>query len=191
MDIAVGEDQLSQAIGRGGQNVRLASELTGWELNVMTAEEAEAKSEAEAAELVDLFIRDLDVDEDVSALLVEEGFSSVEEIAYVPTGELLGIEGFEEELVNALRQRARDVLTAHEAEAAAAEAPADDLLGMEGMDAATATQLATHGIRTMEELAEQSVDDLVEIEGLDAERAGALIMKARAPWFAAENSDSA
>jgi len=187
MDIAVGEDQLSQAIGRGGQNVRLASELTGWELNVMTAEQAEAKSEAEAAELVELFMRELDVDEDVSALLVEEGFSSVEEIAYVPTSELLEIEGFEEELVNALRQRARDVLAEREAVAAAAVAPADDLLAMDGMDDETAGKLAAQGIRSMEDLAEQSVDDLVEIEGLDAERAGALIMKAREPWFAEEN----
>ncbi len=184
MDIAVAEDQLSQAIGRGGQNVRLASELTGWELNVMTAEEADAKSEAEAAELVELFIRELAVDEDVSALLVEEGFSSVEEIAYVPTGELLEIEGFEEELVNALRQRARDVLAEREAAAAAEAAPAEDLLGMEGMDDETAQRLAAQGIRTMEALAEQSVDDLKAIEGLDDERAGALIMKAREPWFA-------
>jgi len=191
MDIAVGEDQLSQAIGRGGQNVRLASELTGWELNVMTAEEAEAKSEAEAAELVELFIRELDADEDLAGLLVEEGFSSVEEVAYVPTGELLDIEGFSEDLVNALRQRARDVLTEREAAAAEAEAPAEDLLGLEGMDDVTASRLAQQGIRTMEDLAEQSVDDLVEIEGLDAERAGALIMKAREPWFAEQEGNQA
>ena len=186
MDIAVGEEQLSQAIGRGGQNVRLASELTGWELNVMTAAEAEAKSEAEAAELVDMFLRELEVDEDLAGLLVEEGFSSLEEVAYVPVVELLEIEGFDEDLVNALRQRARDVLAEREAEAAAAVAPAEDLLGMEGMDETLAGHLAAHGIRTMEDLAEQSVDDLVEIEGLDAERAGALIMKAREPWFAEE-----
>ncbi|MEX0386455.1 transcription termination factor NusA [Spiribacter onubensis] len=186
MDIAVGEEQLSQAIGRGGQNVRLASELTGWELNVMTAAEAEAKSEAEAAELVDMFVRELDVDEDLAGLLVEEGFSSLEEVAYVPVVELLEIEGFDEDLVNALRQRARDVLAEREAETAAAEAPAEDLLAMEGMDESLAANLAAQGIRTMEDLAEQSVDDLVEIEGLDAERAGALIMKAREPWFAEE-----
>ncbi|MEX0430802.1 transcription termination factor NusA [Spiribacter insolitus] len=186
MDIAVGEEQLSQAIGRGGQNVRLASELTGWELNVMTAAEAEAKSEAEAAELVDMFVRELDADEDLAGLLVEEGFSSLEEVAYVPVVELLEIEGFDEDLVNALRQRARDVLAEREAEAAAAEAPAEDLLAMEGMDEGLAANLAAQGIRTMEDLAEQSVDDLVEIEGLDAERAGALIMKAREPWFAEE-----
>jgi len=186
MDIAVGEEQLSQAIGRGGQNVRLASELTGWELNVMTAAEAEAKSDAEAAELVDMFVRELDVDEDLAGLLVEEGFSSLEEVAYVPVVELLEIEGFDEDLVNALRQRARDVLAEREAEAAAAEAPAEDLLAMEGMDGSLAANLAAQGIRTMEDLAEQSVDDLIEIEGLDAERAGALIMKAREPWFAEE-----
>ncbi len=191
MDLAVAEDQLSQAIGRGGQNVRLASELSGWELNVMTAEEAEAKSEAEAAELVELFIRELDVDEDLAGLLVEEGFSSVEEVAYVPTAELLDIEGFEEDLVNALRQRARDVLAEREAEQAAAEAPAEDLLALEGMDETTAQRLAEQGIRTMEDLAEQSVDDLIEVEGLDAERAGALIMKAREPWFADDSGDQA
>ena len=191
MDIAVGEEQLSQAIGRGGQNVRLASELTGWELNVMTAEEAEAKSEAEAAELVEMFISNLDAEEGLAALLVEEGFSSVEEVAYVPTAELLEIEGFDEDLVNALRQRARDVLAEREAALAAESAPAEDLLTMEGMDAETAGRLAAQGIRTMEELAEQSVDDLLEVEGLDAERAGALIMKAREPWFAADEGDRA
>lgn len=189
MDIAVGEDQLSQAIGRGGQNVRLASELTGWELNVMTASEAEAKSESEAAELVERFASELDLDEELSALLVEEGFSSLEEIAYVPVVELLEIEGLDEEMVNALRQRARDVLASREAEAAAAEAPADDLLGLEGMDTAVAERLAAQGIRTMEDLAEQSVDDVVDIEGLDTERAAALIMKAREPWFADTGED--
>ena len=191
MDIAVGEDQLSQAIGRGGQNVRLASELTGWELNVMTAEEAEAKSEAEATELVEMFISSLDAEEELAALLVEEGFSSVEEVAYVPTAELLEIEGFDEDLVNALRQRARDVLAEREAAATAENAPAEDLLTMEGMDAETAGRLAAQGIRTMEDLAEQSVDDLLEVEGLDSERAGALIMKAREPWFAADEGDRA
>ncbi len=191
MDIAVAEDQLSQAIGRGGQNVRLASELTGWELNVMTAEEAEAKSEAEAVELVEMFMRELNVEEDISALLVEEGFSSLEEIAYVPIAELLDVEGFDEDIVNALRQRARDVLAEREAEMASAQAPAEDLLGMEGMDDETAQRLALQGIRTMEDLAEQSVDDLIEIEGLDAERAAALIMKAREPWFAAEGENQA
>ena len=191
MDIAVGEEQLSQAIGRGGQNVRLASELTGWELNVMTADEAEAKSEAEAAELVNLFIAQLDADEDLAALLVEEGFSSVEEVAYVPTAELLEIEGFNEDLVNTLRQRARDVLAAREAEAQAASGPAEDLLTMEGMDQGLAERLAAAGIRTMEDLAEQSVDDLLDVEGLDAERAGALIMKAREPWFAEEQGGQA
>ncbi|PWG63569.1 transcription termination factor NusA [Sediminicurvatus halobius] len=188
MDIAVAEEQLSQAIGRGGQNVRLASELTGWELNVMTAEEAEAKSEQEAAELVQMFMDELDADEDVAALLVEEGFSSLEEVAYVPASELLAIEGFEHEMVEALRARARDVLLTREIAAEEAgggsQEPADDLLSMEGMDETLARKLAAQGVVTMEDLAEQSVDDLTDIDGLDPERAAALIMKAREPWFA-------
>lgn len=195
MDIAVGEDQLSQAIGRGGQNVRLASELTGWELNVMTAEEAEAKSEQEAAELVQMFMDELDVDEDVAALLAEEGFSSLEEVAYVPAAELLEIEGFEHEMVEALRSRARDVLLTREIAAEEADggrqAPAEDLLSMEGMDETLARKLAAQGVVTMEDLAEQSVDDLMEVEGLDPERAAALIMKAREPWFADQEDSQA
>jgi N utilization substance protein A len=191
MDIAVAEEQLSQAIGRGGQNVRLASELTGWTLNVMTAEEAEAKNEAEARELLDLFTQSLDVDEEVAALLVEEGFSSLEEIAYVPAGELLEVEGFDEDVVEELRSRARDVLAEQEQAGGAAGSgggqPAEDLLAMEGMDESTAQRLAASGITTMEDLAEQSVDDLLEIEGIDQDRAAALIMKAREPWFAAED----
>ncbi|MCS4504663.1 Transcription termination/antitermination protein NusA [wastewater metagenome] len=186
MDIAVAEDQLSQAIGRGGQNVRLASQLTGWELNVMTADEAREKSEQETAELLQMFVDTLNVDEDISAVLVEEGFSSLEEIAYVPAAELLEIEDFDEDIVEALRARARDVLAEREAERAqaAGEVPAEDLLGMEGMDETLAQALAQQGITTMEDLAEQSVDDLLEVEGMDQERAAALIMKAREPWFA-------
>ncbi|HKJ94614.1 MAG TPA: transcription termination factor NusA [Gammaproteobacteria bacterium] len=187
MDIAVAEDQLSQAIGRGGQNVRLASELSGWELNVMTAAEAEEKSEAEAQELMRMFIENLDVDEEVAEVLVEEGFSSLEEVAYVPAAELLEIEAFDEDVVEELRARARDVVTRQDAEAAEAEAgaePAEDLLALEGMDEALARRLAARGIVTMEDLAEQAVDDLLEIDGLDQERAAALIMKAREPWFA-------
>jgi len=195
MDIAVGEDQLSQAIGRGGQNVRLASELTGWELNVMTAEEAEAKSEQEAAELVQMFMNELDVDEDVAALLVEEGFSSLEEVAYVPAAELLEIEGFEHDMVEALRSRARDVLLTREIAAEEAgggsKQPAEDLLSLEGMDETLARKLAAQGVVSMEDLAEQSVDDLMEIEGLDPERAAALIMKAREPWFADQEDSQA
>jgi N utilization substance protein A len=187
MDVAVADDQLSQAIGRGGQNVRLASALTGWELNVMTAEEAQAKSEAEAAELVQLFIDELNVDEGVAAILVQEGFSSVEEVAYVPTAELLEVEEFDEELVEELRARARDVLlTKAIAQEEQSGAPAEDLRTMEGMDAELAKALSERGILTVEDLAEQSIDDLMEVDGMDEERAAALIMKAREPWFAAQ-----
>ena len=186
MDVAVEEEKLSQAIGRGGQNVRLASELSGWELNVMTATEAEEKSESESRTLIDNFKTQLDVDEEVAVILVQEGFSSVEEIAYVPTSELLSIEEFDEDIVEELRNRARDVLITQaivtEEKLDQAE-PADDLLELEGMDKSLAFALAAHGIRTREDLAEQATDDLEDIEGLDPERAGKLIMAARAHWF--------
>ena len=186
MDIAVTEEKLSQAIGRGGQNIRLASELTGWELNVMTQQAAEAKSEGEAQQLVDIFKTQLDVDEDVAQILVQEGFSTIEEIAYVPASELNAVEEFDEEIVKELRNRARDVLLtqaiASEEKIDGAE-PADDLLGVDGMDRKLALQLASRGIVTREDLAEQAVDDLADIEGVDAERAGALIMAARKHWF--------
>ena len=189
MDIAVAEDKLSQAIGRGGQNVRLASQLTGWELNVMTEGEAEEKSEREARETQQLFMDRLDVDEEVAAILVQEGFSTVDEIAYVPPKELLEIEEFDEDMVEELRGRARDALLtqaiASEEQLSGAE-PAEDLLNMEGMDRELAYKLAAKGVITMEDLAEQSVDDLMDIEGMDKERAGALIMTARAPWFEQE-----
>ena len=186
MDIAVTEEKLSQAIGRGGQNIRLASELTGWELNVMTEQAAEEKSEGESRALVEQFKQQLDVDEDVAQILVQEGFSTIEEIAYVPTSELSGIEEFDEEIVKELRNRARDVLLtqaiANEEEIDGSE-PAEDLLQVDGMDEGLALQLASHGIVTREDLAEQAIDDLLEIEGIDAERAGALIMAARKHWF--------
>lgn len=189
MDIAVDEDKLSQAIGRGGQNVRLASQLTQWELNVMTESEAEEKSEREAREVQEMFMSQLDVDEEVAAILVQEGFSSVEEIAYVPPRELVDIEEFDEEIVEELRGRARDALLtqaiASEEKLSAVE-PAADLLKVEGMDIELAYELAARGVVTMEDLAEQSVDELMEIEGMDEERAAALIMTARAPWFEAE-----
>ncbi len=188
MDIAVAEDQLSQAIGRGGQNVRLASQLTGWELNVMTADEAQEKTERETAELLRMFVETLNVDEDIAAVLVGEGFSSLEEVAYVPTAELLEVEEFDDDIVEALRARAREVLAERESgggeQAGEGAEPAEDLLAMDGMDDALARTLARQGITTMEDLAEQSVDDLLEIEGMDQERAAALIMKAREPWFA-------
>jgi len=186
MDIAVTEEKLSQAIGRGGQNIRLASELSGWELNVMTQQAAEAKSEGEQRTLIEQFKTQLDVDEDVAQILVQEGFSTIEEIAYVPASELNAIEEFDEEIVKELRNRARDVLLT---QAIATEekidgaGPSDDLLGVDGMDEELASMLASRGIVTREDLAEQAVDDLLEIEGVDAERAGALIMAARKHWF--------
>lgn len=187
MDLAVSSDNLSQAIGRGGQNVRLASQLTGWELNVIDATKAEEKSEAEAAEIKKLFVEQLDVDDDIAMILVEEGFNSVEEIAYVPVSEMLQIEGFDEELVNELRNRAKDALliSAIAAEEKIESAhPADDLLNMEGMDKELAYELASEGIVTMEDLAEQSIDDLLRFTDMSEERAAQLIMKAREPWFA-------
>ena len=187
MDIAVEEEKLSQAIGRGGQNVKLASELTGWELNVMTEGEAEEKNEGEMRELQQLFMDQLDVDEEVAAILVQEGFSTVDEIAYVPPKELLEVEEFDEQIVEELRGRARDALLtqAISGEGDSAE-PAEDLLNMEGMTRDLAFELAARKIVTMEDLAEQSVDDISDIEGLNEEQAGALIMKAREPWFAEE-----
>ena len=189
MDVAVAEDNLAQAIGRSGQNVRLASELTGWRLNVMTEADAEAKRDQEVDSLVEHFIQHLDIDDDVARLLVEEGFTSLEEVAYVPAEEMLEIEEFDEDLVEELRARAKDELLnlaiASEEELDGAE-PADDLLEMDGMERHLAYILASRGIKTMEDLAEQSVDDLTDIEELDEERAAALIMTARAPWFESE-----
>jgi N utilization substance protein A len=186
MDIAVDEDKLSQAIGRGGQNVRLASQLTGWELNVMTEDQAEEKSEAEGRELQEMFMQQLDVDQEVATILAQEGFSSVEEIAYVPPKELLEIEEFDEQIVEELRGRARDALLAQAIrtdEELEAPEPAQDLLDLDGMDVQLAFQLASRGVCTMEDLAEQAIDDLLEIDGMNSERAAALIMTARAPWF--------
>jgi transcription termination/antitermination protein NusA len=186
MDIAVTEEKLSQAIGRGGQNIRLASELSGWDLNVMTEQAAEKKSETEAAKLVQSFKEQLDVDEEVAAILVQAGFSSIEEVAYVPASELAAIEEFDEDIVKELRNRARDVLLtqaiASEEQSSDAE-PSDDLLQVEGMDESLAATLASRGIVTREDLADQAIDDLTEIEGIDATRAGALIMAARKHWF--------
>lgn len=192
MDIAVEEDKLSQAIGRGGQNIRLASELSGWELNVMTEADAEEKSEDEAKELLEAFKEHLDVDEEVALILVQEGFSTIEEIAYVPASELVGIEEFDDTIVEELRSRARDVLLirAISSEEKIDEAePAEDLLSLDGMDRALAFVLASRGVVTREDLAEQAVDELADIEDLDEERAAALIMAARAHWF--ENEEQA
>jgi len=189
MDIAVAEEKLSQAIGRGGQNIRLASQLTGWELNVMTESDAEAKSESEASKLVQMFMKQLDVDEDVATILAQEGFSTIEELAYVPVSELANISEFDEEMVKELRNRARDVLLTQaiaSEESLEQSMPADDLLQLTGMNPDLALALARKGVRTREQLAEQSIDDLSDIQELDEQGAGALIMKAREIWFQAE-----
>ncbi|HBS43216.1 MAG TPA: transcription termination/antitermination protein NusA, partial [Oceanospirillales bacterium] len=186
MDVAVAEDNLAQAIGRGGQNVRLASELTGWEINVMTESEAVEKQNEEASAYVGVFMDSLDIDEDFALLLVEEGFTTLEEVAYVPMEEMLQIEGLDEDVVIELRNRAKDALLtsalASEEKLEAAE-PAEDLLTMDGMEKHLALVLASKGICTMEDLAEQSIDDLLDIEGMTEEKAGELIMTARKPWF--------
>jgi N utilization substance protein A len=189
MDIAVAEEKLSQAIGRGGQNIRLASQLTGWELNVMTESDAEAKSESESSKLVQMFMKQLDVDEDVATILAQEGFSTIEELAYVPVSELANISEFDEAMVKELRNRARDVLLTQaiaSEESLDQSMPADDLLQLTGMNPDLALSLARKGVRTREQLAEQSIDDLSDIPELDEQGAGALIMKAREIWFQAE-----
>jgi len=186
MDIAVAEDNLAQAIGRGGQNVKLASELTGWIFNIITEEEAAEKQEQEAGTVVTSFMEQLDVDEDVAIVLLEEGFTSLEEIAYVPIDEMIAIEGFDLEIVEELRSRARNTLTTKELADEAnriTQEPAEDLLTMEGMTTKLAYDLAALGIVTMEDLAEQAVDDLMEIEAMTEVLAGEIIMTARAPWF--------
>ncbi len=187
MEIAVEEENLAQAIGRNGQNVRLSSELTGWTINVMSVEDAAIKQQQETSSLIGLFTDALDVDDELAEVLVQEGFTSLEEIAYVPLDEILAIDGFEEDIANELRNRAKDALVtraiASQEDLSAANIN-EDLLTMEGMDDELALQLANKGILSMEELAEQSIDELIDIEGLDEQRAGELIMTARAPWFA-------
>lgn len=189
MDIAVAEENLAQAIGRGGQNVRLASELTGWEINVMSEQAAVEKQERESVGLLQNFVSLLDVDEEVAAVLIDAGFSSLEEIAYVPLDELLAVDGFDEDIAEELRNRAKDALLtqaiANEEKLEGAE-PAQDLLEVEGMDHAVAALLAARGIVTREDLAEQSIDDLLELEGMNEEQAGKLIMAARSHWFAVQ-----
>jgi len=185
MDIVVDEENLAQAIGRTGQNVRLASELTGWELNLMTIEESQKKSEEESSNVRKLFMEKLDVDEEIAEILVQEGFGTIEEIAYVPITEMLEIEAFDENTVNELRSRARNsLLTQAIVTEEKLEHEVEDLLTLEGMDGQTARLLAEKGITTKEVLADLATDDLVEMTGLDAERAKQLIMSARAPWFA-------
>lgn len=189
MDIAVSDEQLSQAIGRGGQNVKLASELTSWSLNVMSESQADQKSEEELQQLQAMFMEQLDVDEEIAVILAQEGFSSVEEVAYVPANELQAIEEFDEDIVEELRGRARDVLLTRaiaDEEKIGDEVPEQDLLDVEGMTDELSYQLAAIKICTRDDLAELSIDELMEVEDMDEERAGKLIMAARAHWFAEE-----
>ncbi|KXW55196.1 transcription termination factor NusA [Ferrovum sp. PN-J185] len=184
MDVVVDEEQLALAIGRSGQNVRLASELTGWELNIMTEAQAREKDDVESSHLRDLFVSRLDVDEEVADILIQEGFTSLEEVAYVPLNEMLEIEAFDEDTVNELRARARNaLLTEAIASEEKVEHAAEDLQHMKGMDSETAHLLANNGITTIQELADLATDELSELTGLDEERARELIMTARAPLF--------
>lgn len=193
MDVAVGEDNLAQAIGRSGQNVRLASDLTQWTINVMSVEEAAEKQEQESGAVIGVFIDALDLDDEVAEILVEEGFTTLEEVAYVPLDEMSSIEGFDEEIAEELRARAKDALLtqaiASEEELGKHE-PAEDLLTMDGMDRHLAFILASREIITMEDLAEQAIEDLIDIEDMTEERAGELIMTARAPWFAEAEAEA-
>ncbi len=187
MDVVVNEENLAIAIGRSGQNVRLASELTGWQINLMTEEESQRKNEEEAAGVRTLFMEKLDVDADLADLLIQEGFSTLEEVAYVPINEMLEIEGLDEATVNELRSRAKDALLVEQIRnEERVEGVHKELLDLEGMDTELAAKLAQAGVKTRDDLADLAVDDLLEISGIEAERAKALIMKAREHWFAAE-----
>lgn len=190
MDIAVEPDNLAQAIGRNGQNVRLASQLTGWELNVMTVDDLKKKHQEEAGQSIALFSKHLDIDEDFATLLVEEGFTTLEEVAYVPVSELLDINGLDEDMIEVLRGRAKEALTTlalAKEEILDGVVPADDLLGLEGLEREMAFRFAVNGIITLEDLAEQATDDLLDIEGMDELKAGELIMAARnICWFSDE-----
>jgi len=189
MDLAVEDENLSQAIGKNGQNIRLASELTGWELNVMTATDMASKHDIESKDQINVFVDALDIDEDFAEVLVSEGFTTLEEVAYVPAAEMLDIDGFDEDLVTELKQRAKDTLLTQaivEEEKAALAEPAEDLLALEGMTSEMAKQLAANAIITQEDLAELGIDELLEYVDLDEATAGELILKARAPWFEEE-----
>ena len=189
MDVVVDEDNLALAIGTGGRNVRLASELTGWQINIMTAEESQQKSANERTSVRDLFMRKLDVDEEVADILIDEGFTSVEEVAYVPINEMLEIESFDEDTVNELRTRARNVLlTEAIATEEKIEQTSEDLLTLEGMDRELAAKLADAKVFTRDDLGELAVDELMEATGVDEARAKDLILKARAHWFAGESA---
>ena len=184
MDVVVDEQNLAIAIGRGGQNVRLASEMTGWTINLMTEEESKTLVEAEAAAIRVLLMEKLDVDEDVANILIDEGFTTLEEVAYVPLHEMLEIEAFDEETVQELRERARNVLLT---EAIVTEENiedvAEDMLNLAGMDKSLAGKLAASGIKTRDDLADLAVDELTEMTGIDVQRAKQLITTARAHWF--------
>jgi N utilization substance protein A len=187
MDVVVDEDNLAIAIGRSGQNVRLASELTGWQINIMTAEESSTKQEGEQSSVRATFVEKLDVDEEIANILISEGFGSLEEIAYVPVNELLEIDAFDEETVEELRTRARNALLTEAIKREEnVEQAEKDLLELDGMDAALSTKLAENSIRTRDDLAELAVDELTDMTGIDDERAKTLIMAARAHWFADE-----
>ncbi|MGF1681073.1 transcription termination factor NusA [Photobacterium minamisatsumaniensis] len=190
MDIAVEQDNLAQAIGRSGQNIRLASQLTGWELNVMTVDDLQKKHQEEAQESIELFAKHLDVDADFATVLVEEGFTTLEEIAYVPVAELMTVEGLDEDTVNELRSRAKEALTTlalAQEESFEGVEPAEDLLGLAGLEREIAFRLAAKGVSTLEDLADQGTDDISDIEGLDEAKAGELIMAARnICWFSDE-----
>ena len=193
MDVAVHEEQLSQAIGRGGQNVRLATQLTGWQINVMTEQQADEKNEKETGKYLSLFMNQLDVDEEIALILLEEGFTSIEEVAYVSEEEMLAIDEIDEEICRELQSRARDVLLIREIaseEGVSIGSPAEDLLLLEGMDTELAYGLAAKGVTTREDLAELSVDDFTELAEIDPERAAELIMTARAIWFEQEEAGS-
>ena len=190
MDVSVDVEKISQANGKGGQNIRMASQLTGWDLNIMSTADMENKAESEGRVLVELFMKQLDVDEEVAVVLAAEGFSSIEEVAYVPESEFLSIEEFDEEIVEELRGRARDALLMKAISQEEDEGePKQDLLEMEGMDEALAHKLASKGVCAMDDLAELAIDELTEIQEMTEERASALIMTARAPWF--ENEEEA
>lgn len=187
MDVVVDEENLAIAIGRSGQNVRLASELTGWQLNLMSVEESQQKQESETGRLRELFMERLDVDEEVAEILIAEGFTSLEEVAYVPINEMLEIESFDEDTVDELRSRARNaLLTEAIVREESVGSVEEALLALEGMDTEVASKLAAHGVTTRDALADLATDELVEMTGLPDERAVDLIMKARAHWFEGE-----
>ncbi|MDR2127534.1 MAG: transcription termination factor NusA [Burkholderiaceae bacterium] len=184
MDVVVDEENLAIAIGRGGQNVRLASDLTGWKINIMDAEESAQKQEQETTSVRQLFMEKLDVDQEIADILINEGFTNLEEVAYVPLHEMLDIEGFDEETVNELRARAKDALLTMEiAREEKVSAVSQDLVSLEGLTTELIEKLADAGVKTRDDLADLAVDELTEITGQAQEEASALILKAREHWF--------